>query len=137
MKMIHPNSCNYNLCRLVSNYTVCNDAKLDHAGKVCQHPCSNLGLIIHKFQPLPSIVFGYDNYFCSTCMLSIENCFNILLWFVLVSTQMQPHSWIEPQPLQKVIQPQSRTDFETIQPQHCQLWHFWNTKMDIMRWVLI
>ena len=30
---------------------------------------------------------------------------------------MQPHSWIEPHPIQKVIKPQSKADFETIQPQ--------------------
>ena len=30
---------------------------------------------------------------------------------------MQPHSWIEPHPIKKVIQPQSKTDFEKIQPQ--------------------
>ena len=30
---------------------------------------------------------------------------------------MQPHSWIEPHPFQKLIQPQSKTDVESIQPQ--------------------
>ena len=30
---------------------------------------------------------------------------------------MQPHSSIEPHPIQKVIKPQSKADFETIQPQ--------------------
>ena len=34
-----------------------------------------------------------------------------------VSAQIQPHSWIEPHPIQKVIQPQSEIDFETIEPQ--------------------
>ena len=30
---------------------------------------------------------------------------------------MQPQSWIEPHLIQKVIQPRSKTGFETIQPQ--------------------
>ena len=34
-----------------------------------------------------------------------------------VSAQTQPHSWIKPHPIQNVIQPQSKIDFETIQPQ--------------------
>ena len=31
--------------------------------------------------------------------------------------QMQPQSWIKPHSIQKVVQPQSKTNFETIQPQ--------------------
>ena len=34
-----------------------------------------------------------------------------------VSAQLERHSWIEPHPLQKLIQPQSKTDIETIKPQ--------------------
>ena len=30
---------------------------------------------------------------------------------------MQPHSWVEPHPSKKLIQPQSKTEFEKIQPQ--------------------
>ena len=30
---------------------------------------------------------------------------------------MQPHSLLEPHPIQKLIQPQSKMGFETIQPQ--------------------
>ena len=30
---------------------------------------------------------------------------------------MQPYSWIEPHPIQKVIKPKSKADFETIQTQ--------------------
>ena len=34
-----------------------------------------------------------------------------------VSAWMQPHSWIEPHPIQNLIQPQSKNSFETIEPQ--------------------
>ena len=30
---------------------------------------------------------------------------------------MQPHSWIEPHPIQNLIQPQLKNSFETIEPQ--------------------
>ena len=36
---------------------------------------------------------------------------------ITVSVQMQPHSLIEPHPIQNVMQPQSNIGFETIQPQ--------------------
>ena len=34
-----------------------------------------------------------------------------------VSAQLEAHSWIEPHPLEKLIQAQSKTDIETIQAQ--------------------
>ena len=33
-----------------------------------------------------------------------------------VSAQIQPQSWIQPHPIQNVIQPQSKIDFETYNP---------------------
>ena len=36
---------------------------------------------------------------------------------ITVSAPLQPHSWIEPHPFEKLIQLQSKADIETIKPQ--------------------
>ena len=49
----------------------------------------------------------------------IQNPFTLKPWPscnfpYTVSAWMQPHSWIEPHPIQNLIQPQSKNSFETI-----------------------
>ena len=55
---------------------------------------------------------------------------------------MQPHYWIEPHPIKKVIQLQFKTDFEKIQPQlkynpTSANFGIWDDKIYTMKWAAL
>ena len=51
----------------------------------------------------------FDKKFARNCHYSVKQ-------WLTVSARIEPHSWLDPHPKKNLIDPQSKTDIETIEP---------------------